>query len=61
MHMHMHKDLIVAIFAPTTGVGKMPGCVGTGYPITDDLILTARHVVEPANRNRQEPIRVRWF
>lgn len=57
----MHKDLIIAIFAPTTDTGKMPGCVGTGYPITDDLILTARHVVEPTNRNRQEPILVRWF
>ena len=57
----MEKDLIVAIFAPTTGAGKMPGCVGTGYPITDDLILTARHVVEPPNRNPRAPIRVRWF
>ena len=41
----MHKDLIVAIFVPTTGEGKMPGCVGTGYPVTDDLILTSRHVI----------------
>lgn len=57
----MHKDLIVAIFVPTTGQGKMPGCVGTGYPVTDDLILTSRHVIEPDNRNRGQPIRVRWF
>lgn len=57
----MHKDLIVAIFVPTTGEGKMPGRVGTGYPVTDDLILTSRHVIEPENRDRQKPIRVRWF
>lgn len=57
----MHKDLIVAIFVPTTGEGKMPGCIGTGYPVTEDLILTSRHVVKPANRDHQQPIRVRWF
>lgn len=57
----MHKDLIVAIFVPTTGQGRTPGRVGTGYPVTDDLILTARHVIEPENRNRQQPLRVRWF
>ena len=57
----MHKDLIVAIFVPTTGEGKMPGCVGTGYPVTDDLILTSRHVIEPENRDHRKPIRVRWF
>lgn len=57
----MHKDLIVAIFVPTTGEGKMPGCVGTGYPVTEDLILTSRHVVKPENRNHQKSILVRWF
>ncbi|MFO7640294.1 MAG: hypothetical protein R6X17_03235, partial [Candidatus Competibacteraceae bacterium] len=57
----MHKDLIVAIFVPTTGEGKMPGRVGTGYPVAEDLILTSRHVIESKNRDRQKPIRVRWF
>lgn len=57
----MHKDLIVAIFVPTAGEGKMPGRVGTGYPVTDDLILTSRHVIEPENRDRGRSIRVRWF
>lgn len=57
----MHKDLIVAIFVPTTGEGKMPGRVGTGYPVTEDLILTSRHVIEPENRDHWKPIRVRWF
>jgi len=57
----VHKDLIIAIFVPTTGEGKMPGCVGTGYPVTEDLILTSRHVVEPANRNHRKSILIRWF
>ena len=57
----MQKDLIVAIFAPTTGTGTMPGCVGTGYPVTEDLILTSRHMVEPENRNYRAQIRIRWF
>ena len=57
----MHKDLIVAIFAPTTGEGEMPGRVGTGYPVTDDLILTSRHVLKPENRDRRKSIQVRWF
>ncbi|MCP5197411.1 MAG: hypothetical protein H6974_11605 [Gammaproteobacteria bacterium] len=57
----MNKDLIVAIFVPTTGKGKMLGRIGTGYPIADDLILTARHVIEPENRDDQKPMMVRWF
>lgn len=57
----MHKDLIVAIFVPTTSNGRMPGYVGTGYPVTEDLILTSRHVIEPENRDHEKPIRVRWF
>jgi hypothetical protein len=56
----MDKDLIVAIFAPTT-TGKNTGVVGTGYPVGEDLILTSRHVVEPENRNPRVPIRIRWF
>ncbi len=31
------------------------------YPVSEDLILTSRHVVEPENRNRLAKIRVRWF
>jgi len=57
----MHKDLIVAIFVPTTGAGKLPGCVGTGYPVTEDLILTSRHVIEPENRDNRKSVLIRWF
>ncbi len=62
----MDKDLIVAIFTPTKGAAKgakggMRGIFGTGYPVSEDLILTSRHVVEPENRNRRAKIRVRWF
>lgn len=57
----MHKDLIVAIFAPTAGEGQQPGCIGTGYPVTNDLILTSRHVVQPENRDDAKPIRIKWF
>src|SRR5512144_1200819 len=57
----MYKDLIVAVFAPTKGTGTRSGCVGTGYPVTEDLILTSRHVVEPENRDDRAQILVRWF
>lgn len=55
----MRKDLIVAIFTPTSGA--LQGMIGTGYPISEDLILTSRHVVQPEKRNSRTPIRVRWF
>ncbi len=61
----MDKDLIVAIFTPTKGStnakGAIRGNFGTGYPLSDDLILTSRHVVEPENRNRRAKIRILWY
>ena len=62
----MDKDLIIAIFTPTKGgksgaKGRISGVVGTGYPLTDDLILTSRHVVVPENRDQRGKIRLRWF
>jgi hypothetical protein len=60
----MQKDLIVAIFAATdttdTGDSATGGC-GTGYPVTEDLILTSRHVVAPENQNTPARIEVKWF
>ncbi len=61
----MDKDLIVAIFTPTKGSSStkcaIRGNFGTGYPLSDDLILTSRHVVEPENRDRQAKIRIQWY
>jgi len=36
------------------------GTTGTGYPVANELILTARHVVRPKQRDPRYPIRVRW-
>ena len=60
------KDLIVAILVPTKAKGSAgddpwEGSIGTGCAVGDDLILTARHVVRPAQRNAACPIRVRWY
>ena len=61
----MNKSLLVLLFVPTLdkengdGRGKV-GAVGTGYPIGKDIILTSRHVLEPANRDRRYPIALLW-
>ena len=34
---------------------------GTGYPIGDNLLLTARHVVEFAERDKTKPLTVEWL
>lgn len=49
----MHKDLIVAIFVPIVGKARSLAVSVPGYPVTDDLILTSRHVIEPESRDRQ--------
>ncbi len=61
----MDKDLTVAIFVPTTDEqgnrrASNQGEIGTGYPVGPDLILTARHVVDPDHRDDQFPLQVRW-
>ncbi len=53
------KNLLVCIFAPTTG--PQDGVYGTGVPVQNGLILTARHVVKPDNRDLTKPIRIRWW
>ncbi|WP_148040320.1 serine protease [Marichromatium sp. AB31] len=62
----MKKDLIVAIFVPTqrgsgTSKDRQPGLIGTGYPVAEDLVLTARHVLNPPLRNHRAKIRLCWF
>jgi len=64
--MDMEKDQIAAIFAPTKAQSRGPGrpgagSIGSGYPVSDELVLTSRHVVDPVGRNPRSPIRVCWY
>ena len=56
--------IFVPILSDSRGDPERPsgevGTVGTGYPVGNDLILTARHVLEPENRDPEKPILVRW-
>jgi hypothetical protein len=61
----VNPDLIVVIFAPTLGDndedrGDSAGEVGTGCVVGPDLILTARHVVEPERRDDRYSLAVAW-
>jgi len=56
----MNKNLVVEIFVPTEGGAPDQGVIGTGYPVAKDLILTARHVLRPDDRNPNEPVEIRW-
>jgi len=55
---------LVQIFVPTfdedgsDGGGKI-GSIGTGYPVAPEVILTARHVIEPENRDENYAIGIR--
>jgi len=60
------KALIVTVLVPTRGSkrssnGPWHGAIGTGCALDNGLILTARHVVKPPNRNPDHPIKVRWY
>src|SRR5271163_1541252 len=54
----MDRSLLVRIFVPTRK--EAMGTTGTGYPVGRDLVLTARHVVEPRDRDRKSPIQILW-
>lgn len=64
----MDKTLLVMVFVPTTDAADTDhhgrqGQIGTGYPVGPDLILTARHLLDPAPPERRDtryPIKVRW-
>lgn len=55
------QDLIVAIFVSTDSDDPTIGDFGTGYPVTEDLVLTSRHVVKPENQGSPTQIEVKWF
>lgn len=52
------KDLLVEIRVDTNDGGFE---VSNGYPVTRNLILTARHELYPSKCHKQQPIRLRWF
>lgn len=50
----MQPDWVVKIEVPTTltdEAGKPRHAVGTGYPLRDGLVITARHVLYPVDKN----------
>ena len=56
----MDKNLLVEIFVPTQGSGGKRGEFASGYPVAPDLILTARHALNPPDRDLDHPIEMRW-
>jgi hypothetical protein len=56
----MDKNLTAEIFVPTRGSAGNEGNIGTGYPVGKGLLMTARHVLFPADRDEDYPIQLRW-
>ncbi|MEI2783185.1 MAG: hypothetical protein V9H25_18875 [Candidatus Competibacter sp.] len=65
----MKKSLLVAIFVPTTDksgkdFGGELGELATGFPVGKDLILTARHVLDPDrpySRDVRHRVKICWY
>jgi hypothetical protein len=65
---NMDKSLLIAVFVPTTDetgadFQGQHGELATGFPVGKDLILTARHVLQPQPpyyRDRRYPVKLRW-
>lgn len=53
----MHSDLIARVLPTKVQGGRT---IGTGYPITRDLVMTARHVVIFKGINPKVPITIEW-
>jgi hypothetical protein len=62
----MDRSLLVRIFVPAqkkraaSGRGGGSGKCGTGYPVSERHVLTARHVVCCEGRDTTQPISLRW-
>ncbi len=64
----MHKLLLIAVFVPTTDKVEKDfkgrrGELATGYPVGKDLILTARHILQPEPpyyRDVRYRVRICW-
>jgi hypothetical protein len=56
------QDFVVEIFVPVRGAAGKKGKIATGYPVTGEHILTARHPLFPERpaRDKGRPIEVRW-
>ncbi len=57
----MNKSLLIAVFVPTPD--EASGELATGYPVGKDLILTARHVLQPKPTgcpDKPYRIKIRW-
>ncbi|MBF0107561.1 MAG: hypothetical protein HQL76_00080 [Magnetococcales bacterium] len=52
------RDFVVIISVPTTDdLAEL----ATGYPVAPNLILTARHVLEPEDRDRDKSVKAKWW
>lgn len=54
----MKSEFIARIFTPTTVNGQWEA--GTAYPIAQDLLITARHVLYPEQRDETKLRQVEW-
>lgn len=54
----MKSEFIARIFTPTTVNGQWEA--GTAYPIAQDLLITARHVLYPERRDETKLRQVEW-
>lgn len=54
-----YKDLLIELFVPLAGADGL-GKIGTGFPIAEDRILTAHHVLFGDGIDEQADFEIRW-